>query len=183
MLKHIEHRDGNNHRAQHHNAAYDAAKAEAFAIARLGIDIRHINIANHQRGAHEHITIHTAHQRGQQTGKHQANQSDAQRPEQFLGGHAPRHVGIFDEGGVAAVQREHNQRGDDPADGAKSFDEVAGNEPHARIVFALGRAAASNNEMRREHDADHIHNHNGDNGVQRKFAGRAAAHNFKSGRG
>ena len=38
-------------------------------------------------------------------------------------------------------------------------------------MLALGRAATGNNEVRCQHNADYVHDHDDHNGVERKFAG------------
>ena len=181
MLEHVEHGHRNHHGTQHNDGARDSTEPQTFLLGGVRVTVRHINVAYHQRRTDEHITIHTAHQRSKQAGQHQAHQPDPQGPEQFPGCHTPSHVRIADQGLIIAVQSQHNQSGDHPADGAKAFDEIAGHQANAGIVFTLGRATASDDEVGRKHNADHIHDDNGDDSIQRKFTSGTAAHNLKGG--
>ena len=181
MLEHIEHGHGHHHGTQHDNGAGDPTEPQTFLLRSIRVAIRHINVAHNQRRTNEHVAIHTAHQRSQQTGQHQAHQPDPQRTEEFPGRHAPGHIRISDQRRIIAVQSQHNQSGNHPTNGAEAFDEVAGHQANAGIVFALGRATASDDEVRREHNTDHVHDDNSDDGIERKFTSGTAAHNLKGG--
>ena len=103
-------------------------------LGRVWIDIRSIDVADHQCGPHDHVGVGGTHQCRQQASEHEAGESG---PQQFARSEAPGLLRVADQSGSSANSVSTIRAVRAQPIVQKRFRKLPATRPHAGIEFGL----------------------------------------------